>query len=314
MVDNIVTQVLKNLENDHTGKDPIHILRKLCSDLILSASSKLKSSWNAPPLNPFLLAPFRNIHLMKVDNLKDRLAILEPITDNNFNLNYIEQEDSNIELRRAIAKEIVYSFFKPAKKIYSERCYASDLNWIAKLDYLSEFGEYELLLPEQYFKKEIEMLGFNPLAVEPLIEIFEVSEEMIIKRMAQLAPSPCSIAILKYDNPEVKGLNNSDLETSENLEKLILSKAQKINRYRIAWSINSPGFQSNLPNNKSMPPDTIFYHSALFNKPLSGSHQMKIDKKKVNFEVDVMPLQAPIKDKKSFPPLLVFFKKIETSS
>jgi hypothetical protein len=136
---------------------------------------------------------------------------------------------------------------------------------------------------------------------------------MILRRMALFAPYPCSIALLQYDNPPVEETRMNYLQESEDsiptVEELIKAKAQKTDRYRVILAINSPEFHYTIPLNKSMPPDTIFYHSALFRKPLSGDYQMKIDRKKVKFEVDVTPLPGS-SSKETFPTLLAFFKEI----
>ena len=58
-----------------------------------------------------------------------------------------------------------------------------------------------------------------------------------------------------------------------------------------------------------MPPDTIFYHSAIYDKSLEGDFQMKIQNKKVKFNVEVTTLEKP-EPQNPYPPLLVFFKEI----
>ncbi|MBU1626739.1 hypothetical protein KKB18_05150 [bacterium] len=311
----LTEEFIDNLRKVHGGNNPKEIVKKLCKDLISEGVKKLRSSWNPPPYDPFLLAPLRNILIMEKDGIDEENLILEPITEETFNLYYpLEEISQRQRLNMRIAKEIVYSFFSPTKKIYEERI--KDRNFIAspEIEDFSKIGAIELIMPEEPFKEELRYLGFSPLTCDNLAKMFDVSKLDILFRMAELAPLPCSIALLEYDNPPQNitlDINHHDMDDIiPNLRELVKSKAQKKDRYRVVLAINSPGFHYSIPLNKSMPPETIFYHTALFNKPLSGIYQMKIDKRKVNFEVDTAPLFKS--DYKGvFPPLIAFFKEIQ---
>jgi Zn-dependent peptidase ImmA (M78 family) len=305
--------VIENLKQKHGELDPAKIIKRLSMELILEAERMLKASWNPPPYDPFLLVPLRNALLIENNDLKDKFAFLEPITEENFNIYYNRKDGtSNHHLRYSIAKEIAYTFFSPAKRLFSERKRDNELSSFPKLEQLSETGAFEMLMPEEHFKREVQNMGFSPLSCESLSEIFDVTRMMILKRMAELAPCPCSIVILQFDTPQVKDKINFQTEdvSIPSIEKLVKTKASKTDRYRVILSINSPDFPYTIPLNKSMSPDTIFYHAAMFNKPLSGPYQINLNNRKVKTEVDVMLLAKP-SPKESYPPLLVFFKIIK---
>jgi len=313
MKTNLAELVIENLKKDHGGEQPETIIKKLCTDLLGQAEIKLKVSWNPPPYDPYLLAPLRNTLTIEKDDIKKGMTLLEPITENNFNIYYSSKsEKGNHHLRFNIALEIVKTFFKPAKSIFEESMRKTKSDTYKKVEKLAEFGAYELLMPDEPFQKEIKKLGFTPLVCDELVEIFDVSKLMILKRMAYLAPYPCSVVIIEYDNPQFK---ENSLNTkfgnhfSPSVEDLVKAKASKTDRYRVVMSINSPGFPYKIPLNKSMPPDTIFYHAAMFKKSLSGSHLMKIENRRVRFEVDVMSLPKSYPEE-IYPPLLAFFKII----
>jgi hypothetical protein len=305
------TQVIENLKEVYGKGTPESIVKELCNDLLSNASQKLKASWRPPPFNPLLLAPFRNIELVEDDQVGENKTILEPISEETFNLYFSRQKTDQRTLRIQAAKDIIFSFFTPAKRLHYERYSENRSESLQKLEELSDIGVFEILMPEEHFKKEINNFGFSPLSLQPLSDLYDLPEDLILKRIAQLAPETGFIAILKFDSEGEREndesiLKESNLMMDEILQPLI-DKGNKKNRYRIAFALSTKDFKMNIPLNKSMPEDTIFYHSAMFNKPLSGEHLMKLDKKKIKFEVDVSPL-AKSEPHKPYPPLLAFFK------
>lgn len=310
----LTDSVFENLKKVHGNHSPFTIIKKLCTELLSEAENKLKASWNPPPYDPALLAPLRNILLIEKEDVDEKEMILEPITVETFNLYYSKRHLSLQQLKMKIAKEIVYTFFSPAKKIYYARVREKDHNASSEIEELSNSGAVELLMPEEHFKEEMKYLGFNPLACNDLCKMFDVSRFVVLNRMAKMAPYPSSIAILEYHKPLHNKTEDNELldndESIPHLNKIDKFNFRKMGRYRVVFSINSPEFHYSIPLNKSMPPDTIFYHSAFFNKPLSGYQQLKIDMKKVKFEIDVMPVTRTNK-KETFPSLLAFFKLIQ---
>jgi len=302
--------VLENLKSEYKNEYPKKIISNQAKELIKIAENKLRASWKPPPINPRLLAPFRNIQIFEKENL-DSPTILEPVTESTFNLYYSPENMDRQNLQIEIAKEIILSFFSPSKKIYDERIKKSQSKSIEILFKLAKIGIPELLLPEKYVKNDLKKLGFNPLTFFSLMQLYELPKDMILERMAKFAPKPCSIVILQFDTSNKK--NNENEESAGDieplLEKLILSKLQKTDRYRVSSIINSPKFQYKIPLYKSMPPDTIFYHAAIYDKSLEGEFQMKIQNKKVKFNIEVTTLEKP-QPQNPYPPLLAFFKEI----
>ena len=127
-------------------------------------------------------------------------------------------------------------------------------------------------------------------AYEYLIKPFQMEEVVLLLRRIQ----------------ERRDLMTENLTLREKTSFLSDSLTKK-NRYRVSLSFNSPDFSWTIPSNKSFPPDTIFYHSAIFKKPFSGEFQMRIERKKLKFEVDVAPLKKA-ESSETYPDLLVFFK------
>ena len=178
-----------------------------------------------------------------------------------------------------------------------------------QLEYLCDIGAAELLLPMDYFRTDVEALGFGMRSVSSLCERYVASVEAVCTRMVQTDLRCCAMALLEHQLKPTETRRRLVEEVQLSLIDLGDRDYQSLKKMRVTYSRFSDSFRANgwyLPQHKSVAEDSCIYEAARTGDVTVAEEEIQIHNGVVRYAVEALPV--PARDPESeLSPVFAFF-------
>jgi uncharacterized protein DUF955 len=277
--------------------DPSTIIRARARTLVARAR---QCGWDGPPYDPRVLASSLGIKIHARVLAPGHEACIFPGPGQQLELVF----DKTRPITRqnfSISHEIAHTLFPDSYEMVRNRYRARDqFDPDRELEHLCDLGAAELLLPEDVFRVDLDLLGFGLLAVDPLRKRYEASREAVIRRMIQFATNVSAAVFLEHR------LKPSEVAAQRQLS-LVSSDEEPQPKLRIAYSVPSQNFDVFLPPHKSVPADSCAYRALASREVVFAREQWEIPGLP---ECDVQAMAMPTGDDVTAPPKAVALLRV----
>ncbi len=195
--------------------DMVPLSSKAATSLMIKKAKQLVNQLvdyrghDKPPFLPEEYSRLVNIRKIQETNLGDTSALLLKFYDGY--VIKVNQDHSQVRQNFSCAHEIghiLFSDLKLEKYLHSIEYKTFDPRKTTDLrassrERLCDAAAAELLMPELVFRKHLSTFGISIGSVELLANVFKVSLQSAIRRMAEVSIKPC-VAILWYPWPKSK--------------------------------------------------------------------------------------------------------------
>jgi len=244
--------VLELIKQYSLKEDPENIIRKRAINLV---NEGLQYGWSGPPFDPKILASLKGIKVEKGPPTFKEEAMIFPRGDQQLIILY-NPFSPPTRINFSICHELTHTLFPnyyETIKLRSKKRQKFDPN--KEIEYLCDIGASEILMPAEFFKKDLKKYGLSLYSVEPLRQIYLASYEAVIRRMIDLADINCAAVFFEF-KLKPKEINSAKQITFDFFE----SPKPKM---RVSYAITSKNFPFFIPKDKSAPDNSCIYKAVI---------------------------------------------------
>jgi len=258
--------VLSLMALARAGEEPEDVIVRLARELV---DRSLGLGWSGPPFDPRILASLCGIDVEPASCDINADARILPLPGGKLVIQY-EPTKPTARTNFSICHEIIHTLFPDAYETVHHRKQLSQADHeYLELEWLCDLAAAELLLPHASFTAHLAEFGLTLHAVRKLCTLYEASGEAVLIRISQLSAQPCAIVFLseKFKPVEKVAMQTADLD-------LDLPSAKP--KLRVDYTRRSKNFNVFIPENKSIPNNSIVYTALAGTEIVEGEEQWDI--------------------------------------
>ncbi len=242
--------------------------------------------WTGPPFDPLRLASILGIKTNPTPEEFAHEAMIIALPDGQLEIRFHPNRTKGRK-NYSVCHEISHTFFPDSYEIIQLRSKRKNLrNTDDEVEMLCEIGASYLLMPDPFFAKDLSHVGFSYEGIVTLRQLYAASWEAVIRRAVRATTEPAVAIFLELKNkpselrqPRLNFGGRDDIP-----EK----------KLRVQYAISSPGTDTFIPKNKSIPSDSCVYEALLGATAFDGVENWNVGSINGFCHIDAFPV--PPKD------------------
>jgi len=178
-----------------------------------------------------------------------------------------KSQGHNTRINFSVCHEIAHTFFPDAYETsrHRRKQQSQDAEYL-QLEWLCDMGAAELLMPHVSFAVDLAPRGTSLQAVRELRDLYATSSEAVLIRVSQLSKEPCAVVFLseKFKPAELKASQTAELD---------LGLPPVAPKLRVDYVRAASGFSVFIPQDKSVPRDSVAYSCLVTNDIAEGTEE-----------------------------------------
>lgn len=257
--------------------------------------------WSPPPFDPLVMAEALGIQVGYARTPPGCHAMLIPQGCEGFRIVCRQDTRSEGRIRFSVAHELVHTFFDDAAEVVRMRMEARRKVRPAEppdpvheaLERLCNAGAAELVMPREFFARDLRRLGSGAQAIPELAETFQVSAPAAGLRMLECAgPGLRAVGFFEYARRPSERAGRGEPCAAAGRRRAPGPDAASAGAgtYRVNRVFSRPGVPFLFPAGKSVPESSVIYRCSLGRRELHDVEEFALGRERGRFEVSAWPL------------------------